>query len=297
MFWTSRRDSSPESFSRLRAVGPGGGQEGGRVGYHVARGASVQAAHGHHHRVEHVEPAGDQGMQRHHHLAGRGDRVRVAVRYRGMSAATADRHVNRVGRGERRAWPGGEHPAPEHVRENMQRVGRHGRLAGRAEHAFLEHDPGPAAAFLGRLEHEDHAAGDLSLPCGQQARRAGQHRRVQVVAARVHHAIDPGGKRRSGRLRHGQRVHVPAQQHHRSRPAAAQHGGHRREFPAQGDVQRQPVQRGEYLLLRPGQVIADLRLLVDGMAQARDLRRDHGRFLTQSHQVLPARRARTGACP
>ncbi len=63
-------------------------------------------------------------------------------------------------------------------------------------------------------------------------------------------------------------------------PRAAQHGGHRAELPAQADLQRQAVQRGQHLRLRPRQVKPDLRVPVDGVPQLSQVTGDRGRVLT-----------------
>src|ERR1700685_3883516 len=51
-------------------------------------------------------------------------------------------------------------------------------------------------------------------------------------------------------------------------------GGHRAESAARADLNRQPVQRGQHLLLGLGQIQADLRLLVDRVPQLGDLTGD-----------------------
>ena len=66
-------------------------------------------------------------------------------------------------------------------------------------------------------------------------------------------------------------------------PAAAQLRGNRGELAAQGDLQGEAVEGGEYLLLGPGQVIADLGLLVNGMTQLGDIPGNRGCFRAQCH--------------
>jgi len=61
---------------------------------------------------------------------------------------------------------------------------------------------------------------------------------------------------------------------------AAQHGGHRAEFPAGGHLQRQAVQGRQHLLLSERQVKPDLGLPVDGVPQFGQLSGDRGGVLT-----------------
>ena len=185
---------------------------------HVVGGAGVEAADRDDDGVEHVELPGHHRLQREHHLAGGGDRVRGPVRLGGVPAAPVHGDRDLVGRGQHRARPGGEHPARELVRRHVQGVGRDRALAGRVEHALADHVPGAGVALLARLEHEDHRAGQVGLPRREQLRGAGQHGRVQVVTAGVHRARHRRRVRQPGLLGDRQRVHVAAQQHDRPRP-------------------------------------------------------------------------------
>ena len=58
--------------------------------------------------------------------------------------------------------------------------------------------PGTVEAFLARLEHEDDVAGQLLAAVGQETGGAGEHGGVQVVAAGVHGAVNPGGEPDAG---------------------------------------------------------------------------------------------------
>ncbi len=102
----------------------------------------------------------------------------------------------------------------------------------------------------------------------------GEHRRVQVMTAGVHRSVDFRGIRHPGGLGYRQRVHVAAQQDRRGRPAAVQHGRHRRQLPALGDLERQPGERVEHLSLRSRQVKPDLRFTVDVVPDLGDVRGD-----------------------
>jgi len=257
----------------------------------------VEAAHRDDHRIEHVEPPGDHGLQRDHHLARGRDRVGGPVRLGGVPAPAADGDRDLVGGGEHRAWPGGEHPERELARRHVQAERRDRPAAGRVEHALADHVPGAGVALFSRLEHEDHRAGQLGLPGAQQLGRPGQHGHVQVVPARVHDPVVPRRVGKAGRLGDRQRVHVAAQQHHRSRASASQHRGHRAEPLAGGDLKRQPVQRAKHLLLGFRQVKADLRLTVDGLPQQGDLGGDLVCVIPYWHADIVSCPARNRHCP
>jgi hypothetical protein len=173
----------------------------------------------------------------------------------------------------------------------VQGVGRDRALARRVEHALADHVPGAGVALLARLEHEDHRAREVGLPGRKQPGGAGQHGRVQVVAAGVHGAGDRRRVRQAGLLGDGKRVHVAAQQHDRAGPAAAQHRGHRADRLAGADLQRQPVQGSQHLALRLRQVQADLGLAVDRMPQLGDIARDLLRLITYRHWASLGHRA------
>jgi hypothetical protein len=179
----------------------------------------------------------------------------------------------------------------------VQRVGGDGPLARGVENALGDHVPGAGVTFLPGLEHEHHRARQFLPPGGQQARRPGQHGRVQVVPAGVHDALGLRGEIQPGPLGHRQRVHVPPQQDDRAavgisakgpRALAAQHRGDRAERGPEADLQRQPGQGSEDLALGAGQVEPDLRLAVDGPAQRHQLGGDRLGVITYTHgQPLP----------
>lgn len=94
----------------------------------------------------------------------------------------------------------------------MQSVGGVDRAARRRQDALLDHVPCAVPALLPRLEHEHHVPGEAFAPVGEQPGGADETGGVQVVAAGVHGAVDPGGELRAGALGDRQTVHVPAQQ-------------------------------------------------------------------------------------
>ncbi len=112
------------------------------------------------------------------------------------------------------------------------------------EQSVVDHRLGALRGFLRRLEYRH----DRALPCvarlREQLRRAGEPRRVHVVAARVHHrhgvafAIGRGDLARigqTGRFLDRQRIHVRAQHHDRT-VAVAQQSHDARLADARGDV-------------------------------------------------------------
>jgi hypothetical protein len=171
----------------------------------------------------------------------------------------------------------------------------HRARAGRVQHALADHHVGAAVALFARLEHEDHVPGQLGLPGAEQPGRPGQHGRVQVVPAGVHHALEAGGVGQAGGLGDRQRVHVAPQQDRRPRlvtpagagPGAAEHGRHRAELAPGADLQWQPGQGVQHLGLGQRQLQADLGLAVDGVPQLGQFPRDRRRVLAHPHQTAP----------
>mmetsp|Transcript_38755 Transcript_38755/g.121493 ORF Transcript_38755/g.121493 Transcript_38755/m.121493 type:complete len:277 (+) Transcript_38755:776-1606(+) len=84
----------------------------------------------------------------------------------------------------------------------------HRRIAG--EHALLAHALGAGAALLGGLKNEPHGPVEGLLVGLQDRRRAEQHARVAIVAARVHLSILLALERHVRPLEDGQRVDVRA---------------------------------------------------------------------------------------
>ena len=262
-----RREPVHRAGPRLGREGPQRAEQLRLVGNHVVGRAGVEAGDRQHDRVEDIELPGHHRLQGGDDLARDRDRIGRPMRLGGMPAVPAHGQLEHVGGGHHRARPRAVDPAGQRGRGHVQRVGGHRPVAGRVQDALGDHLLRPRVALLARLEHEDHVPGQLSLPRRQQPGRPGQHRGVQVVAARVHRAVDLGGIGQAGALGHRQGIHVTAQQHRRARPAAAQHRGHRAQLAPAADLKRQPVERGEHLLLGPGQFQPDLRLAVNRLAQ------------------------------
>ena len=150
---------------------------------------------------------------------------------------------------------------PGHRRRRAVGEGRN------VEQSLVEHEAGAVVALLARLEHEQHPTGDVVAACRQQLGRAGEHRDVGVVPAGVHRAVGARGEVEPGVLVQRQRVHVAAQQHRRAGLAAGEHRGDAARGLVQLDVERQAVDRLEHVLPGHGQLVADLRPLVELAAQ------------------------------
>ena len=86
----------------------------------------------------------------------------------------------------------------------------------------------------------------------QETGRADEHRRVRVVTARVHAAVDLAGEVEPGVLGHRQRVHVAAQQHDRARRRPRDRRPPTRPR-ARVHVEPEAVDRVEHGRLGPGQ--------------------------------------------
>src|SRR5699024_430541 len=145
--------------------------------------------------------------------------------------------------------------------------------SGGVEDAFVDHLPGPVIAFLPRSEHEYDVAGQVLADSVEQREGADEAGSVQVVAAGVH--LPRGrGEVESGRLGHGQSVHIPTQEHGRHDYG---HGVHTGTAAQHHDDRGQPLTRAHFdiealdgledELLRHRQVEADLDVLMQGPAE------------------------------
>ncbi len=126
---------------------------------------------------------------------------------------------------------------------------------------------------------------ELFPPRGQQLCGAREHGGVQVVSAGVHGTVD-GGERHRGLLDDRQTVHVAAQQHRRTRSAAAQHRGDRVQRGAQADLQRQSVEGLQHPLLGARQGEAQLGDPVQVVAQPDQVRGQRESVVVQGHRYL-----------
>ncbi len=125
-----------------------------------------------------------------------------------MSAFAVNRHVEFVGGGVDRSGRD-----PDRSRRNADVDVQHrDRLDRRiVERAFVDHRQRAAGSFFRRLEQQHRGAVKRLARLVQHPRRAEQHRRVRVVAARVHLPGDRRRARFAGIFRDRQCIHVGAQ--------------------------------------------------------------------------------------
>ena len=138
----------------------------------------------------------------------------------------------------------------------------------------FQHEAGTVVPLFPWLEHEGDGALQFGLPRRQHPRRAGQHRRVGIVAAGMHRPLDLRRKRQSGLFRHRQGIHIAAQQNMapgcRTLQRRHQAGGRGPLAPGQ----RQVGKGSAHLVAGARGVEAQLGLGMDGTAQRDDLIRD-----------------------
>ncbi len=166
-------------------------------------------------RLQRVDVAADDRLQRVDDGRRGGDRVDAAVRERAVRAAAGDLDVEAVERRHHRARAHREaadvQPRPVVHAENG--------VDGKAlEQPLVDHDFRAAGGLLGRLEDEPDRPGEIGAR-GQMLGRGEQHDRMAVVTAGVHPAFVARAMGEGVRLGDGQRVHVGAQTD--SRPVAA----------------------------------------------------------------------------
>ena len=136
------------------------------------------------HRIDRIDRARGDGLQRADQLAADHDRVDRAIRHRRMAAFAVDRDGELGGRRHDRSGPRRE-LADRQARNVVQ--AEHFFDAEALHHAVLDHLVAAAAAFFGRLEDDRDRAGEIAC-LGEILRRAEQHGGVAVMAAGVHDA-------------------------------------------------------------------------------------------------------------
>ncbi|ENN84487.1 hypothetical protein RHSP_72357 [Rhizobium freirei PRF 81] len=157
-------------------------------------------------RLQRIDDAADNGLQRRQESRRRRDRVLAEMRLGAMRADAAKGDAPGVRRGELRPFDHGHFVDIEagHVVQAID-----GIAGKQVEEAFLHHAPRAAAAFFGRLEDEMHRPRETTLG-GEMAGGADQHGRVAIMPTGMHLAGNGGFIGTVGLLRHGQRVHVGA---------------------------------------------------------------------------------------
>ena len=138
---------------------------------------------------------------------------------RAVPADPLERHIEGVGRRHHRVRVPA-HGAGAKLRPVVKADDGVGN--GIRERTCLEHRGRAGQRFLGGLEDEHHAAGDVVAHPGQHGSDAEDDCRMGVVPAGVHLARNLRRKRQAGRLVDRQRVHVGTDRDRRSRLAALQ---------------------------------------------------------------------------
>ncbi len=89
------------------------------------------------------------------------------------------------------------------------------------EHALLDHRISTARPFFRRLKDQHDGAAEPFAFAREHAGCTQQHRRMRVVAARVHFPVDLRRKRQTGALGNRQRIHIGTQRNNAPRFSAA----------------------------------------------------------------------------
>ena len=172
--------------------------------------------------IERVQVARDDRLQRVDRVRGEQHRVFSLVRHRRMRALARRDDLEDVERAHQRPRAHAER-ARGHSGPVVHPV--NGLHREPLEQALLDHHATAALVLLGRLEDEIRGAVE-PFALRERARRGEQHRRVTVVAARVHLARHSRSVRHAGRLVDVQRVEIGTQANRRGRPSVAQHADH-----------------------------------------------------------------------
>ena len=160
-----------------------------------------------HGRLQRIDVAADDGLQRLAERHGDDDGVLGTLRHRAMRAIAVDDDVEEIGAGHRGAGEDGD-LAMVQIGRVVQAVEL---VAGKLfEQPVLDHGARAAKAFFGRLEDEMHGAVEIA-GLGEIARGAEQHGGVAVMAAAVEAAGNGRAPAQVGVLFHRQRIHVGAQ--------------------------------------------------------------------------------------
>lgn len=142
----------------------------------------MERAHRHHRRVERMDVARHDGLQRHDDGSAADDGVQRLLRLGAVAADTVDRDARLVDRRHDRPF------AQRELAEGQVRlvVEREDGVAGEfLEQPLLHHDLRPAEILLRRLEDQVHRAVEIA-PLGNRLGRAEQHGGVAVMTAGMH---------------------------------------------------------------------------------------------------------------
>lgn len=192
------------------------------VGYDVSRAVGDDFAERQHGRNSSRDYARHKLLHRHDYLAGYQHVVGQQVGHPAVPAAAFDAQVDFVAGGHVSAGTEAD-AACGHVGHDVRADDDVGLDV--VEESVVHHDVCAAGeAFFAWLEDEHQAAGPSVAPFVEDACRGEQRRRVEVVAAGVHHAVVERAWLVVGVFVDGQRVHVGTQSDGRSVAIAVDEG-------------------------------------------------------------------------
>ncbi len=204
---------------------------------------------------------------------------------RGVGSVPGDPDIPTVGGGEQRPRLGRDLPDldPGLVVQGKHRVAREF-----VEQPFLDHDPPAAAPLFGRLKDQVHGAVEIA-GARKIAGGAKQHRRVTVMAARMHLPLIGRAVREIVQLVDRQRVHIGAQPDRSRRVAAPDRADH----PGAGEpAMHLAAELGELIRDQVGRAPlgkSELRMSVNVAADRRQLVLIMAHLGNDRHRSLPAR--------
>ena len=176
-------------------------------GDHIGRGAGRDLGHGKDRWIEGVDRPGDHRLERSDHLGRNRNRVERQVWHRRVATPAAYNDLERVGRCHEGSAPC-RYPTSGCVWCDVESEG----CVDAFEYALVDHERGPGKSLFARLKHEPDRAAELIASCCQVVCGANEHRRVGIVATRVHGALNFRGEVQASVFRHRQRIHVAAKQ-------------------------------------------------------------------------------------
>ena len=247
-----------------------------------------------------VELAADDRLRAGDDLGRRDDRIDALPRRRAVALLAVHDDVERIRARHRAARTHGDFADVEEAHDVHA---EHRVRLEILEHAVLDHQRRTAflavrRAFLGRLEYEHDLAVEIVLHFRQCLGDAEHHRRVRIVAARVHHAdglavvfaLHCRIERKVDFLGDRQRIHVGADRELRAGLAALQDAGDAGVRDAGAHLVAELLELARNELRRAHLAVAELRMLVQvapprgdlGQHSLRHFRRRRSRFGRES---------------
>ena len=180
------RDSAKQMVAHLGLVAAHGEQQLGLVRNDIMLGTRMKAADGHDRRVEWIEFARDQSLQRADNPRCEDDRILGRLRARAMAADSGNGEVDRIGARERIAVG-----IADHACWKIGRIVKGDRRIGARKarkQAVVEHRARATDAFLGGLADHHQRAAPRAAIGDEQPRGADPCGHMRIMPARVHHA-------------------------------------------------------------------------------------------------------------